>query len=96
MKVSRLLSGNNEIPHVENFTAKTIIAQTIVTASVPRVARNMSNLLNNRKIKIFGKTQRVIEWVMIFESFSLDRYDPSDISPEENMKDNYSDYKREK
>jgi hypothetical protein len=81
-----LLSGNNEIPHVVNLIAKTIIAQTIVIANVPLVARNISNLLNSRKIKILGKTHRVIEWVMIFVSFSLRRYDPSDISPEEKRK----------
>jgi hypothetical protein len=86
MKVSGLLPGNNEIPHVVNLTAKTMIAQTIVIASVPLVACNISNLLNNRNITILGKTHRVIEWVIIFVSFNLARYEPSDISPEENRK----------
>ena len=81
-----MFSCNNEIPHVKNFTAKTIIAQIIVIASIPRVARSISNLLNIRKIKIFGNTHRVIECVIIFESFSLARYEPSDISPDEKRK----------
>jgi hypothetical protein len=52
-------------------------------ASTPLVACSMSNLLKIRKINIFGKTQRVIECVIISDSFSLRRYVPSDISPAE-------------
>lgn len=55
----------------------------MVMASVPLVARNISNLLNIRKIKILGNTQRVIECVMISDSLIRTRYDPSDISPVE-------------
>ena len=86
MKVPGLFSCNNEILHVKNFTAKTSIAQIMVMASIPLAARNMSNLLNTRKTKIFGNTHRVIECVMIFESFSLERYDPRDISAVEKRK----------
>ena len=58
----------------------------MVMASVPLVARNISNLLNIRKINILGNTQRVIECVTISDSLIRRRYDPSDISPEENRK----------
>ena len=81
-----MFSGNDEILHAKNFTAKTIIAQIIVIASIPLAALNISNLLNIRKTKIFGKTHKVIECVMISDSFSLVRYEPSDISPDEKMK----------
>ena len=79
MKVTRLFTGNNEIPHVRNFMPNTIIAQTIVMASSPLDAHNISNRLNIRKIKMFGNTHNVIEWVMIFEFINLDRYESRDI-----------------
>ena len=55
-------------------------------ASIPLAALNISNLLKIRKTKIFGKTHKVIECVMIFDSFSRERYEPSDISPDEKRK----------
>jgi hypothetical protein len=58
----------------------------IVMASIPLVARNMSSLLNIRKINIFGNTHRVIECAMMCDSLSLRRYGPSDISPDEKRK----------
>ena len=79
MKVTRLFTGNNEIPHVKNFMPNTIKAQTIVMATIPLAARNISNRLNIRKIKMFGNTHNVIEWVMIFAFINLDRYEPRDI-----------------
>jgi hypothetical protein len=86
MKVSRLFSCNNEILHVRNFTAKTIIAQIIVMARIPLAALSISNLLQIRKTKIFGKTHKVIECVIILESLSLERYEPSEVSPDEKRK----------
>ena len=62
-------------------------------ASIPLAALSISNLLNIRKIKIFGKTHKVIECVIILESFSLERYEPSEISPDEKRNTNNSNNK---
>ena len=55
-------------------------------ATIPLAALNISNLLKIRKTKIFGKTHKVIECVIIFDSFSRERYETSDISPDEKRK----------
>jgi hypothetical protein len=52
----------------------TITAQTIVIPSTPLPARSISNFRNKRKIKIFGKTHKLIAWVMILARNSLTRY----------------------
>jgi hypothetical protein len=85
VKISGLLSCNNEVPHAKNFTPKTITAQTIVIASTPREARSMSNRLNIRKMIIFGNTHMEIECVIISDSDIRVRYECMERCPGEKI-----------